>query len=124
MKIQDFLIQQKVNRTHAERKGTDTPLYRYSANGRTIIPDSLVSRWIETGPTVEEMALYYMGVLNQREGAFCYSLRHAERYHGYQLPAVYGILSPEFWEQWRRGHVIELMDAQKAFYETGIRGSQ
>lgn len=109
MKIQEFLMSLKSVQKYADRY--PAPLIKYEH----VVPDRHLDSWIETNPSAEEVAVYYLGVLGRKPHDIPMLLASLEKYKNWSVPVVEGILTREYWESWAQDNLIMLMDEKDKF---------
>ena len=111
MNIDQIIENDKIYKRYAEKY--HKPLYHFSHT----IPDRILNKFYDQA-TIEEIALYYSGVLGCRGANIPAILIHLDRDKKITIPVVDGILTMEFWEKWQQNNLIAIMDIGVKF---GVR---
>lgn len=114
MLLEEYLAKQPMVRRYADR--FQQPLFRYASS----LPDKYFHGWLKTKPTIDQVALYYLGVKKIEVGHFISILVHLERNGLYTVLAIPGILTTDFWEAWRRNNIVLIMSAYDNFTDHSV----
>jgi hypothetical protein len=89
----------------------NAPLEKYR------VPSESILKQFFAVANCEDIAYYYLAIQNCGIMSIPGILASLEKHHGFNIPLVDGILSPEFWENWQSNHIIDIMDFAKFWRE-------
>lgn len=114
MLLEEYLSDQPMVQRYADR--FQQPLVKYTSS----LPEKYFHGWLKTKPTIDEIALYFLGVRQIDVGRFVSVLINLERNNLYTVLAIPGILTTDFWEAWRRNNAALIMSAYDNFTDHSV----
>ena len=112
MKIQDVIANEKMFSLYKDRyiKQGLNPFFMYS-NG---IPENIFHKFLDNA-SYQDIGLYFFGLAKREYTDLPYCIASLEKHHGYKIPVIDGILTPEFWKQFEIEFQADITETRKLF---------